>query len=216
MPVVQCYTQPEDLPVNDKALELLCGRHWYLLKNIPRLQYWTVPRPERCMSYGDGNLCGEQQRAFCIYWAIRECSLKGGIGLDVGCDGEISPSCIGLDKSWDEHAARATMHGLGEELKMFSTESLNAIIACHSFEHLVNPIAVLQEWNRVLKRGGVVAMILPDVRHVPRWSHDPDHKEPYEPVILRRYLEDSGCNWVLEEEDSLQNGFSFNVVVRKG
>ena len=36
------------------------------------------------------------------------------------------------------------------------------ILSCHSLEHTSNPIKALKEWNRVLKKDGKFALVLPD------------------------------------------------------
>lgn len=39
--------------------------------------------------------------------------------------------------------------------------SVDRLIACHILEHLYRPHEVLREWNRVLRRGGVLSILLP-------------------------------------------------------
>jgi ubiquinone/menaquinone biosynthesis C-methylase UbiE len=39
--------------------------------------------------------------------------------------------------------------------------SVDRLIACHILEHLYRPHEVLREWNRVLRRGGVLSVLLP-------------------------------------------------------
>lgn len=51
--------------------------------------------------------------------------------------------------------------------------SQDYIISSHVVEHLPNPIASFLEWNRVLKLGGIVAMIVPV-----RGAHPPDAERP--------------------------------------
>ena len=43
----------------------------------------------------------------------------------------------------------------------YDSESFDRIIATHILEHLVHPIKVLEEWNRVLKKDGIISIILP-------------------------------------------------------
>jgi SAM-dependent methyltransferase len=40
--------------------------------------------------------------------------------------------------------------------------SLDAVIACHVIEHLVNPISALREFERVLRRQGRLVLVAPD------------------------------------------------------
>ena len=43
----------------------------------------------------------------------------------------------------------------------FEDASVDRLIACHILEHLYRPHEVLREWYRVLKRGGVMSILLP-------------------------------------------------------
>ena len=51
-----------------------------------------------------------------------------------------------------------------EQLAMFGDASQDFVIASHVFEHLANPLAMLVESHRVLKPGGVLLLLLPDMR----------------------------------------------------
>lgn len=43
----------------------------------------------------------------------------------------------------------------------FPDESFDRVIAAHTLEHLASPQIVLDEWRRVLRRGGVLSLVLP-------------------------------------------------------
>jgi phosphatidylethanolamine/phosphatidyl-N-methylethanolamine N-methyltransferase len=43
----------------------------------------------------------------------------------------------------------------------FESESFDRLVAAHVLEHLPTPHDVLREWNRVLKPGGVMSLVLP-------------------------------------------------------
>ena len=43
----------------------------------------------------------------------------------------------------------------------FPDGSFDRLIACHILEHLYRPHEVLREWHRVLRRGGVMSILLP-------------------------------------------------------
>jgi SAM-dependent methyltransferase len=57
-------------------------------------------------------------------------------------------------------------------LQMLRDECYDFIISCHCLEHVANPLKALSEWLRVLKRGGVILLILPDKKHTF------DHRRP--------------------------------------
>lgn len=43
----------------------------------------------------------------------------------------------------------------------YSDSSFDRLIATHVLEHLINPVSVLREWNRVVKPGGLISIVLP-------------------------------------------------------
>lgn len=53
----------------------------------------------------------------------------------------------------------------GEKLATFADESLDFVIASHMLEHCEEPIGTLAAHLRVVRRGGVVLLALPDRRH---------------------------------------------------
>lgn len=55
--------------------------------------------------------------------------------------------------------------GSAHDLKEFEDESLDFVFSNHVFEHLPNPLGVLINWFKKLKRGGVVAGVVPDARY---------------------------------------------------
>ena len=43
----------------------------------------------------------------------------------------------------------------------YSDSSVDRLIATHVLEHLPNPVEVLIEWNRVVRPGGIISIVLP-------------------------------------------------------
>ncbi len=43
----------------------------------------------------------------------------------------------------------------------YADNSVDRLIATHVLEHLPNPVNVLKEWNRVVKPGGLISIVLP-------------------------------------------------------
>jgi phosphatidylethanolamine/phosphatidyl-N-methylethanolamine N-methyltransferase len=43
----------------------------------------------------------------------------------------------------------------------YPDHSFDRLIATHVLEHLPNPVAVLTEWNRVVRPGGIISIVLP-------------------------------------------------------
>ena len=52
----------------------------------------------------------------------------------------------------------------GETLVTFADESLDFVINSHMIEHTEDPIAALDTWLRVLRPGGVLYLVVPDMR----------------------------------------------------
>jgi SAM-dependent methyltransferase len=50
------------------------------------------------------------------------------------------------------------------DLSMVPDQSYDFLLSCHSLEHVANPIKAVKEWNRVLKTGGALVLVLPDKR----------------------------------------------------
>ncbi|RJP20405.1 MAG: class I SAM-dependent methyltransferase [Candidatus Abyssobacteria bacterium SURF_5] len=46
----------------------------------------------------------------------------------------------------------------------FKDDSLDYIASSHLLEHLANPIRALVEWNRIVRAGGIVYLVVPDRR----------------------------------------------------
>jgi SAM-dependent methyltransferase len=67
----------------------------------------------------------------------------------------------GFDQSlWDHYVI-----GDGHELECCDDDSLDFIFSSHVFEHLMNPLGVLENWSRKLRSGGVVLAVIPDYRY---------------------------------------------------
>jgi len=50
----------------------------------------------------------------------------------------------------------------GFDLSFIENHKYDFILSCHSLEHIANPLKALLEWNRVIKIGGCIALVLPD------------------------------------------------------
>jgi radical SAM superfamily enzyme YgiQ (UPF0313 family)/SAM-dependent methyltransferase len=122
-------------------------------------------------------------------------------------------------------------------------ESQDFIVSSHIFEHLPNPIKALVEWDRLVRPGGVIFMIVPHKERTfdkdrPRTSlehvvndyltnnteshndpNDHDHCWITEDVvnIVNWVIANIGVNWeiakVLDVDDKVGNGFT--LIIRK-
>jgi len=55
----------------------------------------------------------------------------------------------------------------------FDDKSLDFIFSSHVFEHLANPIAYLEYWKSKLKKGGIIAGIVPDIAGCKDYVYEP-------------------------------------------
>ena len=148
-----------------------------------------------------------------------------GRGLDIGCGHrKTSPNCIGIDITprgsegkngcVAGQVSEANVCASGDDLHMFADGEMDFIVARHNLEHYVDPVKALQEWRRVLRSGGVIALVLPDERCVDTISLDPTHKHVFTPESIRRLLElVEGFEIVRLEE--IIHQYSFLCVCRK-
>lgn len=59
------------------------------------------------------------------------------------------------------------------DLAFLESACYDFLLSCHSLEHMANPIKALKEWNRVIKTGGYLVLVLPDKESTF------DNKRPY-------------------------------------
>ena len=183
------------------------------------------------MDSGDNNKVGHQQRAFTTWWAIETCGPLD-LGLDIGAHRGLTPFSIHIDKFYDnkhEHPFYGGVTGAdvvadGTGLSgLFPPSTFPCIGSNHSLEHM--PVAgdsgtidLLKGWMTLLRPGGILALVVPDNDWWRVMESDPDHKnawgaKDFRPRVLDALVRDTGATLV--EYDTLDNHYSFNVVVRK-
>lgn len=207
-----------DFKVSDKVYD-------YLLAFFPGYDYHKCLQPERLDYRRPDNLTGHQQRCFCVYWCLK-CADKGGIGVDMGCGEIIHPFCFGVDKyCGDSHPdypspVKANYHphlvARADKPLPFTDNCFDWLVSHHSLEHMIDTAWTLREWVRIVKHGGLLALVLPDAKY--GIASDKDHQvdyaaETFKTEVLDPFVEEGLVT--IEEFDNLQNFFSFNVVLRK-
>ena len=130
-------------------------------------------------------------RLFYSHWKNREkkilSSVCKGKGADIGCgSNKVSPNCIGIDITSKGTSGKygceknkvsvSDYDASGDNLFMFKDNELDFIVAKHNLEHYDNPVLTIQEWKRVLKKGGKIGVIVPDDKFVNTLKLDPTHK----------------------------------------
>jgi 2-polyprenyl-3-methyl-5-hydroxy-6-metoxy-1,4-benzoquinol methylase len=107
--------------------------------------------------------------------------IEPGPMLDIGCSNG-SFAVAALQRGWQAKGlelekssiATAEAHGVPvfagtlEEQK-FAANSFHAVTMWNLFEHVSDPVAVLDEVHRILQPGGICAMCVPNIRSVGWW-----------------------------------------------
>lgn len=149
--------------------------------------------------------------------------------LNVGAGGRrIRPQFICLDAfrpSHDDEPSGRHHVAMGDSVLStlhsppFRDESLDAILSLHSLEHDMEPIPTLLNWIKLLKPGGGIGLVLPDVRYTRsarrdrsefghKWDPDPGLIEQWFEKYLRDYV-------VLEKLNTYDYKISFDCVLRR-
>jgi predicted SAM-dependent methyltransferase len=81
--------------------------------------------------------------------------------LHLGCGKRFIPGFVHIDLADYPHI---DFKSSISALPMFADNSVDLIYCCHAFEYFdrIEGLAVLKEWHRVLKRGGILRLAVPD------------------------------------------------------
>lgn len=142
-----------------------------------------------------------------------------GKGIDIGCSRDpLTPTCVAFDKdNWPEVTQRGDASALP-----FADEEFDWLWSSHCLEDFEDTGAVLSEWLRVLKHGGLIGLYVPE----PTWyamfgSGNSDHKHPgFTIEHLCEKLLSRGCGILNSKIDSDvsvkgQPHYSTLVIARK-
>ena len=192
----------------------------YLLEFFEDYDYRKPKVPKEQLDFRSSpNIVGHQQRAFLVYWSLKVTEREKI--LDIGCGQAVTPKgAIGIDKIHGIHPAyggiyKPTIQASGEELPIKSN-SVSAILSNHSIEHM-DAKKAFNEWLRVLKPGGIIALVTPDGSYGPVPDLD-GHVREYSPAefldeILNPLIAEGKIT--ILEMDTFRNHFSWNLVVKK-
>lgn len=194
-------------------------------------------RDELCDMRSPKNMVGHQQRAFSVWWALQKCGPMD-LGLDLGSPRGLTPYCIHVDLfgtgaphpfygggaynadiAWDATRIREIM----------PPSSIPFITVNHSLEHMPAAnddgiVELLVRWVSLLRPGGILAMLVPDNDHFDVWACDKDHKHvgskawghsDFRTRILDKLLAQQAVPVALRDYDTLDNHFSFDVVLER-
>ncbi len=121
-----------------------------------------------------------------------------GKGIDVGCgSNKTHPSAFGVDLTaggtpglFGNQAGQvsvADVVAFGNILP-FKSGSLDYVVARHNFEHYRDPVRTLQEWQRVVREGGTIAIVIPDETWQSTIPLDPTHYHVYTPESFSAFV----------------------------
>lgn len=148
-----------------------------------------------------------------------------GLGLDIACGPyKVFPHSIGVDgqayQSFDNKGPNLVMDC--RSLPLFADGFFDYIFSSHFLEHVEDPQAVLAEWWKKIKVGGVLILYLPHKAHYPNCGEpgaNPDHKHDFVPDDIIGMMKSLGGWALLENEergdDSFDYEYSFFQVYRK-
>lgn len=211
--------------------------HPQVLPFFPDYKYWE-PSGDRnvlCDMRNPKNAVGHQQRAFTVYWALKCCGPLD-LGIDIGSARGLTPHCVHVDLYGT--GAPHPFYGGGpyrtdvvrdgaDLLSVFPKDTFPFLSSNHSLEHFGaerhgggdgGVVKMLADWVSILRVGGTLAMIVPDNDHFDVMKSDKDHKHAWGHSDFRRRVLDQAVavsNAEVVEYDTLNNHFSFNVVLRR-
>jgi predicted SAM-dependent methyltransferase len=124
-----------------------------------------------------------------------------GKGADIGCGlRTVFKDSIRVDA---DPNVRPEICCDGDKLP-FKDGELDYITSVHTFEHFKNQIGLLREWLRVLKRGGIIAIVHPDVDYTKKQKKVSDNPSLQENPFNYHYTErnhDEFVNWIRSVSD---------------
>ena len=147
-----------------------------------------------------------------------------GQGVDIGCGGRsINNKVIRVDanEAWDPDVIAS-----GDNLP-FEDDIFDYVVSIHSFEHFEDQIKTLKGWLRVIKSGGYINIVHPDVDYTkkqeppennPLLKRDPLYKHYFE-RNLHDFLEflhtQRKLGFKIVTFGEAQKGWSFYVILQK-
>jgi predicted SAM-dependent methyltransferase len=150
-------------------------------------------------------------------WVFEQAALaqfipEGKKGIDVGCGPrKIAKGAVGIDIL--RNGSEADILASGDQLP-FGKEALDFVVASHNLEHYDDIQKTLGEWKRVLKKGGIIGMVVPDDRIIDTLALNPQHKHALTPELLKDHIQRSG-GLEIEVLQEIIDAWSFGCICRK-
>lgn len=147
-----------------------------------------------------------------------------GDGLDIGCGGRsITPEM----KTLDIDPKKEPDIVAGMDNIPCPDESFDYVVAQHALEHIDDQEKALTEWVRILRKGGYILIIHPDVQYTgvqkpiadnPGLQNDPYNKH-YHERTLNQFIEFimplQRIGFTLVDSGVAMGNWSFYIILRK-
>ena len=152
--------------------------------------------------------------------AIQKWTDKGLNFIDIGCSNKKKlPHAIGIDLDRNGGKCPEFVYNEVEGLP-FKEGSLDGVIASHCLEHIENPIETLDEWIKLIKIGGRIILVIPDVNFTPKMNTegcDPTHKHDWVVESFRKEVLDNLDKNVFKilHHAQIGNNWSFLTIIEK-
>ena len=144
--------------------------------------------------------------------ALAQVCRKGERGIDVGCGPrKIVDGAIGIDILRKE--SQADILSSGDTLPL-AEGKMDYVVASHNLEHYEDIQRTLGEWKRVLRKGGILGIVVPDDRIIDTLSLNPQHKHALTPNLLKEQIRQNQ-GWEIEILQEIVDAWSFGCVCRK-
>lgn len=159
-----------------------------------------------------------------IVWEVAPYLRGRGIDLGAGTF-KILPQAISLDNCFDNMELGGNFIqpdikvDTAEDLKILGSQSFDWVYSSHLLEHLVDPLAALKEWWRILKVGGKLVLYLPHEDLYPKVGtpgSNQDHKHDLNEEKVTAWMKEVGFWDMLRCEKREQDDeYSFLMVLQK-
>jgi len=141
-----------------------------------------------------------------------------GKGVDIGCGIEkIKEDCIGIDSAHD-YTDRTDADDIRDasDLTGYEDGRFDWVFSSNCLEHIENWEQALDEWIRVLKKGGIIFLYLPwpAVCRALSCEFNPGHVWNPSPFIMKRELEKRGIE-IIELDEEADEWGCFITIGRK-
>ena len=174
--------------------------------------------PVEIKYFGDsGDSMWEYEVASLLPWLF-------GKGVDVGCGARtLGPKIARVDI---DEAVEPDFCCSGDDLP-FKDGEYDFLMSIHSFEHFATPEKTLAEWLRVVREGGIVGIVHPDVTHTKKQNPEIDSAGLKQNPFNKHYFEhtlNSFSEWLagfsdlpfrLIDSGSACANWSFYVILKK-